>query len=137
MNISKQIGDSPFRAAVLNFLYTQDPVQPDKVRIQAFIASLIDFIEQVKDMPDPENPPKVYEVGISEKAIEEIKTIKARRTGPTMEEVIAKSQQNQLRAAFNVGFETDPKLLTPLNADAVALFKQLDDEDKPSEPNKA
>ena len=68
MNTSKEVGESPFRAAVLNYLYAQNPDDPDKVRIQSFIAGILDFYEQVKDMPDPDPAPAIVEVSITEQA---------------------------------------------------------------------
>lgn len=66
MNVSQQVGDSPFRATVLNFLYNQNPDEPEKVRIQSFITALFDFVEKIKDMPDPDPAPVLAELGLTE-----------------------------------------------------------------------
>lgn len=55
--VHKEVGTSPFRAAVQNFLYTQDPDSPGNVRIQSFINGLLVLVEQLKGMPDPEPAP--------------------------------------------------------------------------------
>ena len=64
-HIFSECGDTPIRAAVQNYLYVQDPTNPEKVRIQTFIHNLILTYEKLKRLPDPANPPKVFEAGVS------------------------------------------------------------------------
>lgn len=72
MEIGKQNATAPWTAVVQNFLYTQDPENPTKLRIQSFVSSLRDFISKIEDMPDPYPAPTIYEVGITEQAQKEM-----------------------------------------------------------------
>lgn len=61
-SVSKQIGQEPWQAVVQNFLYYPDPMCDGKVRISAFIDVLLPFIHQLKELPDPEQPPKLIKL---------------------------------------------------------------------------
>lgn len=61
-NIADQVGNSPFRAVVQNYMYYQNPDEPDKVRLQSFITALIGLYNQIKDLPDPDPAPPLTEV---------------------------------------------------------------------------
>lgn len=76
MNISNEMGDSQFRAVVQNFLYAQDPENPNCVRLQSFIRALRGFLKQLEAAPDPEVPPILYEVSLTKECEEEIEKIK-------------------------------------------------------------
>lgn len=76
MKVSKEAGDSPFRAVVQNLLYSQDPDHPQYLRIQSFIHALNQFIGQLRDRPDPDPPPTVFRIGVSEEAQQEMKKFK-------------------------------------------------------------
>ena len=77
-NINKSVGDSPFRAVVHNHMYVQDPADPTKVRIQSFIEGLREFIDNAKEMDDPDPPPVLYSTKITESAIKEMQWLKDR-----------------------------------------------------------
>lgn len=72
MEVGKQNATAPWTAVVQNFLYTQDPEHPDKLRIQSFVSGLRQFLLQIKDLPDPDPAPTIYEVGITEQAQKEM-----------------------------------------------------------------
>ena len=65
MNLCKEVGDTPIRAAIQNHLYIQDPKDPSKVRLQTFISEFIKLYEDLKTREDPNHAPKVYEGGVS------------------------------------------------------------------------
>ena len=69
MKICEGVGDSPFRSVVQNFLYYQNPEEPSKVRLQSFITGLVDFIEKVKTLEDPDPAPTLVELEF-DKALE-------------------------------------------------------------------
>lgn len=64
--VASEIGTAPFQAVVQNHLYTQDPDNPTKVRIQTFIRVLLAYTEKLKSMPDPDPAPILYENVLAE-----------------------------------------------------------------------
>lgn len=79
MNICKEVGDTPIRAAIQNHIYFPDPAAPERVRLQSFIKGLIEFYEKIKDLPDPEEPPIVYEGGVSPSALVAMESLRSSR----------------------------------------------------------
>lgn len=67
MKICDQVGDAPFRSVVQNFMYYQDPEDPYKVRLQSFITGLLAFLEQAKDLADPDPAPPLTVVELDKR----------------------------------------------------------------------
>lgn len=82
MRICQECGDTPIRAAIQNYLYLQDPDNPDKVRIQSFISGILELYSQLKDMDDPEDPPIVFEAGLSDTALQAIEALSTKAAQP-------------------------------------------------------
>jgi hypothetical protein len=79
-------GTAPWTAVVQNYLYTQNPKDMTKLRIQSFIRDLRQFMERAKTLPDPNPAPIVYDVTLSPEAHEEMLKLldeaKAKVTAP-------------------------------------------------------
>ena len=50
--INGHMGDSPFQAVIQNFVYYPDAKDTSKSRLGVFVKGLIQFVEQLKAMPD-------------------------------------------------------------------------------------
>lgn len=78
MKFCDQVGDSPFRTVVQNYIYYQDPNEPDKVRLQSFISGLVEFMDKAKDLPDPDPAPPLTVVELDAR-------LKARALEPVLQ----------------------------------------------------
>ena len=102
MALAKTTGDSPFRAVIQNHVYTQDPENPSKVRIQSFIEALRTFIKQAEAMDDPDPPPTIFETGINAETEAKIAELKAEAIAKLKAKQEAEKQAKDDAAALHL-----------------------------------